>query len=246
MRLTLVVVGALLLLVTAIWFFRPGPMEPAELAPSSLLGMVVVNKFPESLDFLPQTRLGEWLDLEPTEIEERLSTEWLDSLKEQVDQAILVIHTLQRKESGALRPHFTVFLWPRSGQGRAVESWIKGEVIKRFGKDSTTIREEGPVQVMRGSKKGEILYLSREKGWVIASNSESGWKDVQLTLANRAPSLADGIGFREIRNNIEADGDLFFYYSGQVGGFLLPEFGYSVIIEGEEVSDLYWSKEPSQ
>lgn len=245
MRRTLVVIAVLVLLGTSIWMFRAGRLEPAEMVPASLLGMVVINDFPESLDFLPQTKLGEWLDLDPEEIQQRLAVETFAALQRSVDRAVLAVHTLEQKENGALRPHFTAFLWPMPCQTTILEKWIRGEVMKRFG-SSTRISEEGTAQVIRGSRPGQVLFLAREKGWLMVSNSESGWKDVLLTLADRAPSLAAKSSFKGIQSEIGPCGDLFFYYSGEGLDYLLPEFGYSVMIDGEVVTDNYWEVSRSE
>jgi hypothetical protein len=240
---TLVVIAVLALLGISLWIFRAGGPEPAEMVPASLLVMLVINDFPESMDFLPQTKLGEWLDIDPEEIQSRLAVDSLAALKESVDRAVLAVHTLEKKESGAFRPHFTSFIWPKAGQTATLETWIRGEVLKRFG-SGTRISEEATAQVIRGSQPGQVLFLSKEKGWLMASNSEFGWKEVQLTLADRAPSLATKTSFQDIQSQIGPFGDLFFYFSGKSSEYLLPEFGYSVMIDGEVVTDSYREARP--
>jgi hypothetical protein len=121
-----------------------------------------------------------------------------------------------------------------------VEDWIRRKVVDHFGGSDLSFKEEGPTQVIRGPEKGQVFYLSYESGWMIVSNSESGWKDVQLVLAERGTSLAEKVTFREIVRQLGGEYDLLFYFSGESGS-LLPECGYSVRLDGEEVYDSYYS-----
>jgi len=158
MRRALIVLSVVVLIGGLVWMLRPAEFQPEEMAPASLLGLVIVERFPDSLEFLPKTRLGEWLDLEASELQNQLEGEWFVSLKGNVDRACLIIHSFSRKASGAIRPHVTAFLWPKPNRTNAVEDWICREVVKGFGDSNTTIVEEGTAQVIRGSKEGQVLY----------------------------------------------------------------------------------------
>ena len=220
------------------------------MVPADLAGLVMVNRFPDSLDFLPQTRLGEWLNddagLFKARLAEQAEGEWFSVLKESLERACLVVHTLEQKESGAYRPHVTAYLWPLSGRSAAVEEWIQTKVVERFGVDRTTIVQEGAVRVFRGEAVGEVLYLSHERGYLIVSNSESGWKNVQLALAGRAPNLGERRSYKDVRSRIDQGIDLFFYFSGAAAHSLLPEFGYGVRVDKDQVTDLYWEVPPGE
>lgn len=232
------------LIIGLILWLRPADRPLEEMVPADLLGLVIINRVPDSFDFLSETRLGEWFNDGPallqSSLAEQAEGEWFFALRESLDRACVMVHTLEKKENGAFRPHLTAFLWPVSGRETAVEDWIRTKVINRFGEDRTKIVKEDSVQVFRGETDGQILYLRHERGYLIISNSEVGWKDVQLTLAGRAPHLGEKESFKDIRSRISQDIDLFFYFSGAGTYPLLPEFGYGVRIEEEHVTDLYW------
>jgi hypothetical protein len=137
----------------------------------------------------------------------------------------------------------TVFLKPEPGCEPLMEDWIRQEVVERFGDRDLLFEEEGSALVLRGPEKGQILYLAYEPGWMIVSNSESGWKDVQLVLARQRASIVEKQSFREIQKQIGSQYDLFLYFGGE-GGWMLPEFGYSVNIDGQHVCDAYYSIDP--
>ena len=245
MRHALVVFLALVLVGTLFWWFQSPEIDV--MVPSELAGLVIVNRLPDSLDFLPRTRLGEWLDVEPVEIEAKLNLEidreWVDEFRKNLVQAAVILHSLQRRESGSFRPHFTGLLRLRRGWQPYVEEWLEQEVLGRFGEDQTKILEQGPVKVFQGEQDGQIFYMSSEDGWLIFSNSKRGWEAVQLTLAGRRPSLKEIRSFQEVRERVDDTSDLFFYFSGLGTEQFLPEFGYSVRLEGDQVDDSYWAVE---
>jgi len=242
MRPALVVFVVLSLIGILLVWFGPSPIQPEQMAPAHLLGFMIVEKFPDSLDFIPRTKLGEWLDLEAAEFENQTFMEWFLALKQNLDRACLVLHTLERKENGAFRPHFTAFLHPASSRTEAAQDWIRQKVREKFGEGATVV-EEDSAQVLRGSKEGQVLFMAAERGWLLVSNSEAGWKDVRLTLEGRAPNLGAKSSFREIQSQIRGDLDLFFYFSGEGLAPLVGEFGYGVRIDGKEVFDAYWVPE---
>lgn len=232
--LMIVILGAL------VWVLAPGETQPLEMVPAQAMGAVLADRFPESLDFLARTRVGEWLDLERLIGQNRPEMEWFSFLRDSLERACLIVHSVERKENGALRPHLTVLLKPGHRRRQFVEDWIRQKVVDRFGGSHVTSRRTDSVEEIRGPEKGQVLYLSMERGWLIVSNSEPGWKDVQLVLAERGPSLEEKQGFREIRSQIGSNYDLFFYFGGEAG-LLLPEFGYGVRVSGDEVVDNYYS-----
>jgi hypothetical protein len=245
MRRTLVALLMGFLLGVLVWMLLPAKVQPIEMIPSRILGLVIADRLPYSLDFLPKTRLGEWLELDQESLQSGPESEWFRLLSENLDKAMLVVHSLERKESGAFRPHMTAFLKPAVNHSLFVENWIKQEVMEHFGVEGVALQEEGSTTVIRGPKGGQILYSSTEGSWLIVSNSESGWKDVQLVLADRAPSLREKKSFGEIRRQIGDEYDLLFYFSGEDDS-VLPEFGYGVQVDGEEVVDTYYSFDETQ
>ena len=71
MRRTL---GALLasgLVGVLAWVLWPKKEQPIEMVPAQILGLVTADRLPESLGFLPKTRLGEWLEIDPANVEPR-------------------------------------------------------------------------------------------------------------------------------------------------------------------------------
>jgi len=245
MRRTLVLLAIVLLIGALIWLLRSEERKPAELVPASALGLMIVNRFPDSFDFLSETRLGEWLELDPAELENRVAAEWFVALKGSLSRAILILHSVEQKESGSFRPHITAFLRPKFNRALEVKDWIFSEAAERFGKDVARVEEEGSAQVIRGLEAGQVLYVAIEEGWLIVSNSDFGWRDVQLVSSDRLPRLRSKKSFTEIENHIGTHQDLFFYFGGEGVDGLLPEFGYGVTIEGEEVIDSYWAIEQS-
>ena len=244
MRPALLVFVALSLIGILLWWFGPSRIQPEQMAPAHVLAFMIIERFPDSLDFIPETRLGEWLDLEATEFQNQTFKEWFLALTQYLDRACLVLHTVEHKESGAFRPHLTAFLHPASSRTEAAEDWIRQKVREKFGEGVTTIVEEDSAQVMRGSKEGQVLFMAAERGWLLVSNSEAGWKDVRLTLDGRAPNLGAKSSFREIQSQVSGDLDLFFYFNGEGLAPLVEEFGYGVRIDGKEVFDAYWVPEP--
>jgi hypothetical protein len=54
------------------------------------------------------------------------------------------------------------------------------------------------------------------------------------------PSLAERPGYQQIVERLDSSSDLFLYFGGAPSFSFLPEFGYTVDIDGSEVRDAYF------
>lgn len=241
-------IAILLLLSGLAWWRLPEPsrVEPIDtLVPDNVLALILVREVPDSLDQLSNTQLLQWLTPHLRQAQEKISEEELDEylnlFRENLIQASGVIHSLQRKESGAFRVDFTLFLYPKQGRGWGLSRYLAEWGRRIFGADVQTL-EEGPVRIVRGSEEGQILYLVQMPGYLIVSNTGTGWEQTLETLREERPSLAENADFRRVRHALQ-ESEIFVYFRGPRVLPILPEFAYGINLEGKNSTDRYFALE---
>lgn len=238
------------LLITAIlllglWWLLTSVDEPAfdRFIPADVFGVLVINSFPDSLEFVSQTRLGEWVEIDlgtRPELRELYESGLVDAIRESVESVWLCIHGIRLSESGSYRIEFTAFMALHHGRGEYLEQKFEDAVTDRFGPEKTSVLDEDGVRILRGEEKGHIFYLSRTAAFLSVSNTRAGWTQVQLARNRTIPSLAESFGYQSIVERLDSRSDLFLYFGGARSFSFLPEFGYTVDIDGKEVRDSYY------
>ncbi len=233
------------ILLLGLWWQLTRVDEPAfdHLIPADAVGVLVINCFPDSLDFVSQTRLGEWVEIDlgtRPEVRELYESGLVEDIKESVETVWLCIHGIRPSESSSYRIDFSAFLAPRPGRGANLERIIEDAVIDRFGEEKTSVLEEDEVRIFRGEEKSHLFYLKRTDNFLAISNTQDGWLQCTLAQNRSIPNLAESSGYRRILEHLDSKSDLFLYFGGSRSFSFLPEFGYSVDIEGTEVRDSYY------
>jgi len=233
------------ILLLGLWWQLTTVDEPEfdHFIPASAAGVLVVNRFPDSLEFVSQTRLGEWVEIDlgtRPEVRELYESGLVEEIRRSVETVWLCIHTVSPSESSSYRIDFSAFLTPVPGRGANLEQLIEDAVIDRFGEEKTTVLEEDQVRILQGEEKGHIFYLKRAESFLALSNSQDGWLQCTLAQNRSVPSLAESPGYERILEHLDSRSDLFLYFGGSRSFSFLPEFGYTVDLEGAEVRDSYY------
>lgn len=253
-RIWLIVIIFFIVGVTAAawWLFRTASGNPPleKMIAGDVLGMLLVREFPDSLEYLDQTRLGRWLELKSEDLREEIpeSIRWRISelLDRTLQSAGFALHNLEKKENGAWRVHFTAFLMPYAGQedslGEALEYWVEHV----FGTPEFEVFREGEMRIYRGQDPGEMLYRLDRPEFLLISNSEEGWEKTLETLSGRIPSLYDQISYRKISMEAGENYSVFLYLRAGEILSLAPEFGYAVKWNDGAVKDRYFGFDSSE
>lgn len=232
-------------LLLGLWWQLTKVGEPGfdHFIPADAAGVLVVNRFPDSLEFVSQTRLGEWVEIDLStrpEVRELYESGLVEDIRQNVETVWLCVHTIRPSESGSYRIEFSAFLTPGPGRGADLEQVLEDAVIDRFGEEKTSVLEEDEVRIFRGEEEGHILYLKRTDNFLALSNTKEGWLQSTLAQNQSVPSLAESPGYRRILEHLDSRSDLFLYFGGSRSFSFLPEFGYTIDIEGTEVRDSYY------
>lgn len=233
------------ILVLALWWqlARVDTVEFERLIPADILAVLVINRFPNSLDFVEQTRLRDWIEIDLNdrpEIRELYDSDLFETMRRDVENMWLCLHGISLSEGGAYRIDFTAYVMPKKGLGQHLVQVIETAVVARFGSDGTSLLEEDEVRSFRGEQKGHIFYLKQTEGFLAMSNTEAGWLQCSLAQGKQIPSLSESPSYRRIVENLDLDSDLFLYFRGSRALISLPGFGYTVDIEENSVRDAYY------
>jgi hypothetical protein len=242
-HLATVLIAATLLL--GLWWLLNGVDEPGfnHFIPADAFGVLIINRFPDSLDFVSQTRLGEWVEIDlgtRPELRDLYESGLVDNIRESGESVWLCVHGIRPSEGGSYRIDFTAFMTLHQGRGEYLEQIIEEAVIDHFGREETLVLDEDGVRILRGDEKGHIFYLSRTASFLTISNTREGWTQVTLARNRTIPSLAESPGYQQIVERLDSSADLFLYFGGARSFSFLPEFGYTIDIDGTEVRDSYF------
>jgi hypothetical protein len=244
MRHVAAVLAVVALLIVLWWQLSwAGRPEFERMIPEDVLAVLIVNKFPESLDFLEETRLSEWVEIElgtQPELTHFYQSDLVALFQDSVESLWISINRLHSIDTGEYRIEFTAFIEPRWGAVRSLEEQIADAVLERFGRDDASIVQEGEAKVFRGKEVGHLFYLRSGDGYLMMSNNESGWFESTLASSGAVPSLAGSVNFQEILANVDCSSDLFLFVRASDVYGLFPEFGYSVNLGEGGVEDNYY------
>lgn len=235
--LSLLAVAAIALL--SIYFTRDG--EPVYLSyiPQDAAGVVIVRRLPESIEELRETRLGGWIDFQSTPDSDSPEKEQFRKaarlFRENASHMLLCLHSIEKKESGSLRPELTLFLSAKRGRAGALADRLTEFALSRFGTETAQITEIGNTTIIRGTEKGQIFYLETSGGYIAASNSEAAWNQLQAVK-----NLPGGKRLMPSWYPImvkEQSADVYIYFKG-ISGWA-PRFVYSITGTAEGLTDSY-------
>lgn len=234
----------LLALTGALWLYFSADEDYDEIFPDTVLALIAIREIP-SWQTLKESPLGEWAEMGDEEgLAGQIPPETLEFYTELFRENLrgmwVGLHLLERKEGGAMRPHFTAVLAPRRGRLESVEQWLSSQVLEVFGRDATTERA-GEARLFRGPEPGQILYVLRRQKVLFVSNSEAAWSETLAQWAGGANSLVEDPGYREVRSRLPAAPDLLIYFRGSRLFPYLPEFGYAVRWVNGQAFDNYYS-----
>ncbi|HUG43872.1 MAG TPA: hypothetical protein VMN76_06485 [Acidobacteriota bacterium] len=237
----------LLALTGALWLYFSAAEDYEDLFPDTVLALIAVSDVPD-WQTLKESPLGEWAQLEGEEglagqIPPEKLEAYSDLFRENLTGLWVGLHLLERKENGALRPHFTAVLAPRRGRLQSVEQWLSTQVLDVFGQNAS-VERAGEARLFRGPEPGQILYVIRRQKVLVVSNSEAAWSETLAQWAGGANSLADDPGYRQVRSRLPSAPDLLVYFRGSRLLPFLPEFGYAVRWVDGEAFDNYYSPGP--
>lgn len=215
--------------------------------PRDVLALIVINNPPSNLEFLNQTRLTNWFDVTPEGIRKRVP----ERLREQISllfqrdlaSAWLLIHGATRRPTGSWRLHFSVFLIPRPRHREAVELRIELAVQDVFGVNEMKIFRNTNFQIYRGNQEGEILYKLQDRDFILISNSTEGWQKTLRATLGKDANLGENTSFQWIKTRLRLDSGLFVYFRGDQLFPFLPEFGYSIYFNEDQIRDEYYEVE---
>ena len=218
-----------LLSLLLLWVFRPvGEAVMEDLIPEDILALAVITDPPSDLDFLRQTRLAAWLNVDPEAGLVRELAGALPVFSREVRKAWLIVHALEHRADDRWRLHFTLLLIPRTDRAAMLEEQIASMVWERFGAGTVDVVDRDSVRIYTGKEPGEILYQVRTPDYLMLSNSQDGWEKMLGTELGTESSLADNLSFQKVRSRLAGDAGLFLYVrSGRLLP-MLPEFGYSL------------------
>jgi hypothetical protein len=249
MRNLAIAVALVLTLLALLWyFFASSDAGYSASIPADSLGVVIVNEFPDSLQFLENSNVSEWLEIDAGQVRDRLavSEPFLSYFQKNVRRMWICLHQLEQKDRGTFRIHFSAFVNVRRSQSKSFEQWLAESVTKAFGEGKTEIIRRQMVTTFRGEEPGHLLYHSVRPDCHVLSNSEEGWRALQQVEAGAKMGLSDLSGFQAVAAEIGLQRDVVVYFRGAGVRWLLPEFGYGLDFEGNQVSDDYFEVERSR
>lgn len=226
-------------ILATIWFLAED-RDPDYLSyiPHDAAGVLIIRRIPDSLEELKPTRLGKWLYLHE-DAEARSPSggnlpEFLDLFSENLGEAIVCLHSLQRKENGAFKPEMTVFMQPLTGRAEPLADAMTGYIESRFGEDMSKEVLDGILEI-RGRDQGEVFFLEANPGFLAASNSEKAWKQYQAIKGMTEGKLMMPPWYGRMKEDSGAD--ICIYFKG-ISGWL-PGFFYSIHQTPSGLADSY-------
>jgi len=225
--------------IAAIWHFA-AEREPSYLnyIPHDAAGVMIIRRIPDSLEDLKPTRLGEWLDLsekgEPESPSNETILELLDLFRVNINEVLFCLHSLQRKENGALKPELTAFLQPRIGRSEKLTETLTGYIESRFADGMSKEVIDGILEI-RGRQEGEVFYLESNPGFLAISNSEEAWKQYQALKRMSDGKVMMPPWYSRMKEDSGAD--ICLYFKG-ISGWM-PGFFYSIHQTGSGLADSY-------
>lgn len=238
----------LLILLPAIWWVLPSGPGPLDVAPAGIEAVLVLNRVPESLDFLSQTRLAGQIDREEmVELAGRLSEsaagDWLRESREWVDSAAFIVFELTPREPGTYRVGFGLVLEFRP-LARLRMSTVARQIAElaagKFREDGEVVIIQEPVLVVRGVKPGQVLFLEEARDLLLISNQEEYRRQLAGAARGQAGRLVDDPGFQLGLQKVSPASDLFLYARGQDRFGLIPRFLWGLELEGGAVKESYF------
>lgn len=213
--------------------------------PKDVLALIVINNPPSNLEFLNQTRLTSWFDVDPEGIRKRVPKRLREQIsllfQQDLESAWLLIHGATLRSTGAWRLHFSIFLIPRPRHREAVELRIELAVQDLFGVNEIKRSQYNNFQVYRGNQEGEILYKLQDRDFILISNSNEGWQKTLRTTLGKDANLGENTSFQWIKTRLRLDSGLFVYFRGDQLFPFLPEFGYSIYFNENQIRDDYYA-----
>lgn len=240
MKQSAIAAALVLILSGLLWLLLPRRHSVDGWIPSDAMALLVLNQIPDSLDFIEETRLKNWLDVDTGKLAGKIVTsDYVHELSACLDGAWIVLHAIQPKENGSYRIGFSAFLFPRQFQYERVRRILVQAVKERFGSIVEEQQLEGLVEVIRGELPGEIFYITEIESCLLVSNIESGWKSVLARRQGVGEGLREQADFRDICRAVGIDSDVFLYFRG--AGDLVPKFGYAIDLRSSgDIKDRYF------
>ena len=233
-RLTgLVVAAALLatLLAATLWWVDRGRGDWLSRVPPNTLALVVLREIPADLDFLTESRLGEWFDTEGLSEAaaglEKQDLEQLLAFGQQVHSGWVAVHRVERKTNGALRPHLSGLLRPRQGAGR-LQTWLEAKMAERFTNSTLTVLDDGS-RLIEGQEEGQSLYMQPLGNDLLVANSADGWMRTRFAIS--AGWRETEVSLQEALARPATDWDLLVFFRGPAPADLVPPFLYLLDFE---------------
>lgn len=233
------VLAAAAMALLSVDFMEEGEPEYLSYIPHDAAGVVIVRSLPESIESLQASRLGEWIDFETSSGSDSPEKEQFRKaaglFRENARHMLLCLHSIQKKESGSLRPELTLFLSPKRARADALAAVLTEFVISRFGAESAHMTKTGDTTMIRGTEEGQVFYLEISNGYIAASNSEEAWNQLQAIK-----SLPDNKRLMPSWYPILVKGqpaDIYIYFKG-VSGWA-PRFVYSITGTADGLADSY-------
>ncbi len=209
-------------------------------APASALAALVVNDPASDLDLADRIDWGDWFSGDPAGLLERIPApvrEQMEALMdEDLEKALLIVHRLEKRESGAWKIHFTALLRPKARRGLMAERRIEAAIVSVFGSSMTTTERES-LRIYQGERPEQTLHQVRLPGFLVVSNTGEGRDEVLGSWIGKRPRLTGRRGFQFVAERLPTDRGLFFYCDCAKLLPLLPEFGYQIQRVGGQVRD---------
>ena len=243
MRLTASIVVLFFLSSGLILYLQtPGKFVLDEMVPQDVLGLLVIDHPPISLDSLGKGILSS-LGLDIQTLQRQLTSELTAKLGalflEDLNNLWLIIHGFEHRESGAWKLQFTALLTPHPFRAEFVKLQIEA-AVKNIFHSPTRVLDQGDIRVYRGSQTGQVLYQAILPEVLVISNNEGSWKKTLRAAAGKEPSLAKDSSFRRVKNHLPIDAGVFIYVNIQKIFPLLPNFAYTLTHRRGEWKEKYY------
>lgn len=246
MRLLLILMGLFILSLVLLGFLQiPDSNAFDQIIPDDILALVVLSNPPSNWDFLGQTKLKQWLDLNHEAFLGNMSDQLKDLLLLQfvreVESIWFFVHHLSQQQDKAWRVHFTALLVPHSSQRTQVlELPIKMAITRVFGAGNVETSENKNILTYTGRHSGQVLYQIRMPDYLMISNSVDGWQKTLRAATGSEDNLSQNPFFQKVKSRLRIDDGLFLYFRADQLFPLLPKFGYLISWQTGQFSEQYY------
>jgi hypothetical protein len=234
-----VVTGASLGLLFWLSYSEFESLDFAKAAPPDVVALVSVPNI-QDLELLRELRLHEVMGesvAEFSSVEALPLLGALSQLRERVVGLALILHRLEKRETGAYKLHWTLVLHREHSDSAKLKEELKGLATHILGGIQNVHVQAGRT-TWEGNTEGRKLFLADSEPVLVVSNGNDLLGAVLESLEDDTPSLLQTPALAHIRSQLGDRSGVFVYLNGKRAFDILPVVGYQMWRDGKEVREM--------